>query len=334
MPSSAKLGFVGWVRFGPSYFVRATSADIGVTQAIDKPDIVDGKIDKSGYVLGPVEVGGGVSFPGVYELYTGTTDSPVAILWDWAIQRSVTGELVPANKKDIMIKYVDGLAFKYTQCVIDSYEFNIAAEDTLNITVNVIGKDRRQDTEPALDHNLPDYLQKNTRIITWNDVNVHIGGAGVSVQSNEIRSFAVTVANNAQRIYTLNSSLAPELVLPTKRDITGTFTLLGRNSDLGLRAYGFENSARTGNEIRCTADNTICFGYDASFGGSTTCQSSWNVMFEQCVVFEVEEMGITNSFFETTVNWHALPGIRYVDGGNIESENFVVESCSSDAVRP
>jgi len=327
MPSSAKLGFVGWVRFGASYFVRATSADIGVTQAIDKPDVVDGKVDKTVYGLGPLEVGGSVSFPGVYELYTGTTKSPVAILWDWAIQRSTSGEIIPANKQDITIKYVDGLAFKYTESVIDSYEFNIAAEDVLNITVNVIGKDRKQNTEPALDHDLPDYLQKNTRIITWNDVSVNIGGPGVSVESNEIRSFTATVANNVQRIYTLNDSMAPQLVLPTKRDIDGSFTLLGRNSDLGLRSYGYDNASKVGNEIRCTADNTICFGFNSSFGGSSTCDSSWNVKFENCVVFEIEEMAITNDFFETTVNWHALPGIRYVDGGELESENFVVASC-------
>jgi len=325
-PPRAVLGFVGWVRFGSSYFIRATSADIGVTQAIDKPDVVDGKIDKTVYQLGPVEVGGSVSFPGVYELYPGTDKPPVEKLWDWAIQRTEGGDIVAANKQDIFIKYVNGVGFRYTNTVIDSYEFNIAAEDVLNITVNVIGIDRRQETGPALEPNagLPDYAQKNTRIITWNDVNVNIGGPGVGVDPSEIRSFTSTVSNNVQRIYTLNSSLAPTVVVPTKRDITGSFTLLGRNSSLGLRAYGYNGESKTGNETRCTADNTICFGYNTALDASANCTSNWNVQFKDCVVFEVEEMAITNDFFETTVNWHALPGARYInDPGDGASENFV-----------
>jgi hypothetical protein len=325
---NAYLGFVGWVRFGSSYFVRATSADIGVTQSIEKPDVVDGKIDKTVYQLGPVEVGGSVSFPGVYELYPGTTKSPLVQLWNWAIQRTDGGDIVPANKQDIFIKYVNGVGFRYTKTVIDSYEFNIAAEDVLNITVNVIGVDRQQDTDPSINNNLPDYSQRNTRIITWNDVDVSIGGPGVSVESAEIRSFTATVANNVQRIYTLNSSLAPTVVVPTKRDITGSFTLIGRNSSLGLRAYGYEGESATGNETRCTADNTIGFGYSTQLGENANCASEWGVEFADCVVFEVEEMAITNDFFETTVNWHALPGVRYVSEPGDASENFCVTGCN------
>jgi len=330
MPSSAKLGFVGWVRFGSSFYVRATSADMGVNQSIEKPDVVDGKIDKTVYQLGPLEVGGSISFPGVYELYPSTSRSPVAELWTWALKRSASGDILPANKnKSITIKYVDGLAFDYTDSIIDSYEFNIAAEDVLNITVNVVGRDRLQNTEPALSSgegaNLPSYLQKNTRIITWNDVNVNIGGESVSVAANEIRSFTATVANNVQRIYTLNSSMAPSLVVPTKRDISGSFTLLGRNSDLGLRSYGYFNASKTGNETRCTANNTICFGYNTNIENNSSCSEAWNVQFKDCVVFEIEEMAITNDFFETTVNWHALPGVNYVNDGDDAGTDFVEE---------
>ena len=325
---NAYLGFVGWVRFGSSYFVRATSADIAVTQSIEKPDVVDGKIDKTVYQLGPVEVGGSVSFPGVYEIYSGTVRSPVEVLWDWAIQRTAGGDIVPANKQDITIKYVNGVAFRYTGTVIDSFEFNIAAEDVLNITVNVIGVDRFQDTDPSLKVALPDYVQKNTRIITWNDVNVNIGGPGVGIDPSEIRSFTATVANNVQRIYTMNSSLAPAVVVPTKRDISGSFTLLGRNSSLGLRSYGYSNESKTGNETRCTADNSICFGYNTTIDTSSSCSLAWNVTFENCVIFEIEEMSITNDFFETTVNWHALPGIHYDANGETASENFVSTECS------
>lgn len=328
MAANAYLGFVGWVRFGSSYFVRATSADIGVTQTIDKPDVVDGKIDKTVYQLGPVEVGGSVQFPGVYELYPGTTQSPLVQLWDWAIQRTEGGDFVPANKQDIYIKYVNGLGFRYTGTVINQYDFNISAEDVLNVTVDVIGVDRRQETNPALAENLPSYSQRNTRIITWNDVNVSIGGPGVSVDPAEIRSFTATVANNVQRIYTLNSSLAPTVVVPTKRDISGSFTLLGRNSSLGLRAFGYNGDSKTGNETRCTADNTIGFGYSTTIDAGNNCSSEWGIEFADCVVFEVEEMAITNEFFETTVNWHALPGVRYVsDPGQGASENFCVTGC-------
>jgi len=324
--SNAKLGFVGWVRFGSSFYVRATSADVGVNQSVEKPDVVDGKIDKTLYQLGPIEVGGSISFPGVYELYPSTSRSPVAELWSWALKRSETGDILPANRgKSITIKYVDSLAFDYTESIIDSYEFNIAAEDVLNITVNIIGRDRLQNTDPSLAHELPEYLQRNTRIITWNDVNVNIGGEAVSVDPSEIRSFTATVANNVQRIYTLNSSMAPALVVPTKRDIGGSFTLLGRNSDLGLRSYGYRNSSKTGNETRCTANNTISFGYDTNVGNNSSCSEAWSVLFSECVVFEIEEMAITNDFFETTVNWHALPGVNWNDGEDAANTDFTVE---------
>ena len=61
----AYMGYVGFVNIG-GYIVRATSADISLKQDITKPDVVDGRIDRTVYRLGPQEVGGTVAFPAIY----------------------------------------------------------------------------------------------------------------------------------------------------------------------------------------------------------------------------------------------------------------------------
>jgi hypothetical protein len=309
----AYLGYVGWVRFGSSTFIRATSADIKITQAVDKPDVVDGKIDKTVWTLGPQEVGGNVAFPAVYELYGGAgTLPPSSYLWNCALVRMSDGDML--TKPDVTVKYVDGVGFTYKDCIVDTYEISINHSETVNISTGLIGTMRNSDSGASNDLTLPAYNNKNTRAVTWKDCTVEIGGTNVDVASEEIRSFSCSIANNSQRIYTLNGLWTPRLILPTKRDITGSITIMGRNSSLSQRAYT--------NADRCKADNSVRFGY--STGGAsmgTECGSSWFVNFEECVVFEIEELAISNELFQTTVNWHALPGIRY--GSSLYNTNFV-----------
>jgi len=59
-PSShfANMGWVGFVKlFIPSLnannILRATSADINLSQTIDMPNVIDGRIDRTVYQLGP-----------------------------------------------------------------------------------------------------------------------------------------------------------------------------------------------------------------------------------------------------------------------------------------
>ena len=85
---------------------------------------------------------------------------------------------------------------------------------------------------------------------------------------------------------------------------------MGRNSNLG-------ELART-NESRCTEITQIHFGYNLQ---SNKCAANWYVILPG-VVFEIEELALTNDLFETTMNWHALTGAIYRAGAG--DENFEV----------
>ncbi|MFW6122366.1 MAG: phage tail tube protein [Petrotogales bacterium] len=329
---SEYLGYVGWVRFsegGDTFYVRATDADLHAAQTIDKPDVVDGKMDKTVWQLGPLEVEGSVNFPGVYEVMGNA--SPVRTTWEWAIKRQTNGRMYHDDAL-VTIKYVDGTGFEYTGCGIDSYEFSITQGDALAISLNIVGKDRvEQVGDPVSDSWNPKYEQKNTRIITWNDIYVNIllcESSDAIVDSAEIREFTCTVANNITRYYTLNGKLAPCLVLPTKRDITGVLTLMGRNDSLADLAYQSAIN-NTDNRARCTGDHTVEFGYKTSnlspacYGGS--CGSNFIVQFDNCCVFEIEEMSITNELFETNVNWHALPGVPFFSDTDDYDTTFLAD---------
>jgi hypothetical protein len=303
MPNKASMGFVGFVRFtglqyAPAAIVRATSADIKATQNIDSPNLVDGKNDKTTYQLGPIEVGGSVAFPAVHE--DGSTVTTA--LWKQVIQRNNTGKLM--SSFDIDIKYTNDTSYAYKGCIVDTFEFSVAQSDTVNINVGIIGTSR---DDNDLSNTNPSYGLRNTRVVTWNDAFISLSG-GVTVTGDEIRSFTNTVNNNSQRYYTMNSQLYPADISATKRDITGNLVVMGRNVSLSTRAFS--------NQQRCTEISTLTFGY--KIGGQTTggCSGDFVVQFPNSVVFQIEEIAITNELLETTINYRVLPGISYNGSGN------------------
>ena len=57
-----RMGYIGSVIiFGQP--VRASSSSLNATQAIDHPDVVDGRIDWTLYQLGSIDVAGDISTP-------------------------------------------------------------------------------------------------------------------------------------------------------------------------------------------------------------------------------------------------------------------------------
>jgi len=302
--AQAQLGYVGYVSFD-EWLVRATTCDLKVTQSIDKPDLVDGKTDKTVWQLGPKEVGGGVAFPGIHELQAGKTDGVVEYLWKAAVERNADGRMV--SIPNVNVKYTSGIAFEYTNCIIDSYEFSVTHSDVINLNVNILGKSRNAGSTAN-----PSYQLRNTRVLTWNDATILFrNAAGTLLEGNSIRAFTATLTNNAARYYTLNQSLFPEDLAPTKRDFDGTVTVMGRNTDIADLAWS--------NFDRCTADSIVRFGYTLT-SSTSECGGTFTVELPG-VVFEIEELGITNDLFETTVTWHALPGIVY--GAQNNQTNFI-----------
>ena len=305
MPSIASLGYVGYAKFGLiPYPVRVTSADLKLTQAITKPDIIDGKTDKTVYQLGPREVGGGLAFPAVHEDSSGV----VSKLWELALQRDVDGRL---QKDDINIKYAQGTAFEYSDCIINTFGISVTQSDVFNISLDVMGIDRNIGTNAE-----PSYTFRNTRIVTWNDVEFSISSSAFNVVGSETRSFTLNVNNNAERYYTFNGKLSPQDVAPRKRDIDGSLVIMGRN--IGISDWALSN------QNRCHEDSVIHFGYRlAGLSSSTGCAGAWIIELPGAV-FQIEELALTNDLFETTINFLVLPGITY--GVQDKSTDFVVES--------
>lgn len=294
----ASMGYVGFVRFnnvngGQSTVVRATSCDLHVEQEITTPDVVDSRFDRTVYQLGPKIARGSCAFPAIYDRYVnGAGIGDVATnLWKLAVRRDATGHL---GSTSIDVKYANkDASFQYKECIIDQYEWSAEAEGGVNISSTIIGAGRDALVMPE-----PSDID-NTRMVTWNDVilNIALGPNGSlgSPARNAIRRFNVTLANNAQLVYTFNRYLAPQDIVPTKRDVSGSITFMGRIGDLASYAED--------NDKRCFEESTITFGYGVETGG---CGGGMLVTLPN-VVFKMETMELTNELFETTMEFISLP---------------------------
>ena len=320
----AFMGFVGFVQIGAgaingntsgaglvnhnSYTIRATSADINLTQEITKPDVVDSRYDRSVYQLGPKLVDGSVSFPVVYEVPANNTLTLFEILYRYAVTRDDNGGL---STFDCDVKYdSSGNAnFTYTGCLVNTWKFSVAQSDVVTCDFDVIGIDRipgnlttpgRSDTTCSPAGSATNGTLGTTRIVTWNDARVELSGGRIAtpIGGQFVRTFECNVNNDAERFYSMNTKLFAQSIAPRKRDITGSMTLIGRHPDLADVAFL--------NQDNCTETSNILFGYQTPSSGEGCTESTFDVTLPN-IVFEIETMSLTNYIFESTVNWHSLP---------------------------
>ena len=331
----ANMGWVGFVKLTikelGSHILRVTSADVALSQEITKPDVIDGRLDKTVYQLGPKTVEGTLSFPliadvlpdafagcpNVTDVQTGIAGTLLDNIWCWATARNPQGRML-YHDSEIEIRYANHAAFKFDSATVNTFALNITHGETVNVDIGVIGRGRTpSDGDPSKVGSKPtieDFLAP-ARVLTWNDATVNgIGGCSNPEDlffSNQVREFTLEINNNADRFYTLNASLFPADVNVGQREITGSITLLGLQDRLRLLAET--------NADRFTEKNEIRFAFypgDEQSGardwrgiGSTDVQVPPGAIFGKRltgVVFEIEEMAMTTEVFETTVNYHAL----------------------------
>ena len=327
----AYMGFVGFVRLKSiggilgnadgaaatshgDYLIRATTADINLTQEITKPDVVDSRYDRSVYQLGPKLVDGSVAFPVVYEVPTGQTLTLFEILYRYAVTRQNSGAL---SDFDLEVKYAasntlpfNDAEFKYTGCIVNTWQFAVAQSDVVTCTFDVLGINRepagaldppaRSDTLCTGSSTSNSETLGTTRIVTWNDARVEMSGGRLvgSIGGQFVRSFEANINNDAERFYALNTQLFAQAIAPRKREITGNMVLIGRHPDLSAVALS--------NQDNCTESSSIKFGYATPGTGEGCSESTFNVTLPN-VVYEIETMSLTNDIFESTINWHSLP---------------------------
>lgn len=309
MPNpQAKMGYVGSVTFlgttGGNIRVRATSADIRASQDITYPDVVDGKIDRTLYQLGPRLVGGNVAFPlvheGIQNIAPGRSCNQItnktigSALWEMAVRRDSFGRLI--NQFDAQVRYTDDTAFLYPACIVNSMTLSVAQSDMVDISMDVLGGANSDDNVRQQSPNIEPEFLSPARVVTWNDFLLRVyGDQGEleQIRGDWIRNFEVTVNNNAERFFTLNNRLAPQDITARKREISGSLTLMGRNPGLSELAYN--------NQERFTSTARIAFGYSLGAAGAIAFTTALHG-----VIFEIEEISITNDLVETNVAYTAL----------------------------
>ncbi len=338
----AHMGWVGFANLVASpltptkgTILRVTSADVNLSQEITTPDVIDGRIDRTVYQLGPKIVEGTLSMPVIADvdpgeftggcvnaadLRSGTAASFLNTIWCWTTARSPHGRLQWSEAR-LEIRYANHSAFTFTKCIVNSLSMTVTQSDVVSFDIDVIGAARNRETSPETAPVISDFLSP-ARVMTWNDVTISgVGGCGSGNEednrlfaSAQVREFSFEINNNAERYYSLSGRLFPIDINVSKREITGSITLLGLQDRLRERAEAQQDNFTRKDEIRMMffvgddagADSRDWFAQTDSPSGIASGAVPFFWKKFTGVIFRIEEMSMTNEVYETTVNWLAL----------------------------
>lgn len=330
----ANMGWVGFVFFrsnklGANNILRVTTADLNLKQEITSPPVIDGRMDRTVYQMGPKIVEGSLAMPLIADVQTGgcpqVTDltsagSLLQDLWCWATARGNHGRMLYDDTR-FDVRYANHAAFTFDGAICNKLSFSVAQSDMVNVNMDVIGRTRNSPTITDIPRTpvIGDFLAP-ARVLTWNDVTVNgMGGcssAGTPLfYSNQVRNWSMDLNNNADRFYTFNGSLFPVDINVGKREISGSLTLMGMNHTLRLLAETNQNRFTEKNELRFAfyiGENTE---YNTP-GGVAFNSRDWvgtnpvgNPIFARRLVgtvFKIETIKLANELFESTVEYMAL----------------------------
>lgn len=335
----ANMGWVGYAflrssKLKADNILRVTSADVNLSQEITMPGVIDGRIDRTVYQPGPRIVQGTLSMPIVADVQNpddfngcvNTTDLTVAgsvlnNVWCWATARGNHGRLLYDDAR-LDIRYANHAAYTFDSCVVNNLGISVAQSDAATMDISVIGRSRSRDPDPTREPPITSFLSP-ARTLTWNDVTVNgVGGCGIFDNmdlffSNQVRNWNLEINNNAQQYYSLNGSLYPIDVNVGKREITGSLTLMGLQDRLRLLAESNDERFTEKNEIRFS----FYIGETTDFvspSGISFMSRDWKagmtlppgnpIFYKRLtgVVFQIEQIAMTNELLETTVNYLAL----------------------------
>lgn len=354
----AHMGWVGFAKLTipvldpQGTILRVTSADINLSQTIETPDVIDGRIDRTVYQLGPKIVEGSISLPVIADvdpsignpagcvnandLTSGAAASLLDNLWCWTTARSPHGRLQYADAS-FDIRYANHAAFHFDKCIANTLSATITQSEAITFDIDVIGRARVRgqeffQTSEFAQPTVSDFLSP-ARVLTWNDATITgIGGCDSAFLfgSAQVREFTFEINNNAERYYSLNGQLFPVDINVSKREITGTLTLMGLQEQLRLRGENQQKEFTRKDEIRMMffIGDEATGSRDWTGGGNTPQADGLNPIFFKKftgVIFQIEEMGLSNDVYETTINWMAL--------GN-DQENFLAIVPGSSCVFP
>lgn len=354
----ANMGYVGFVQLESALLsqvlgqgvlgqtLRVTDFNVTLKQAVDKPDVIDGRIDRTVYKLGPKLIDGSMSLPLIADTFQeGTCPSQgdlinlgensaagrmITLLWCWATSRNPEGRMA-YDDVSLNVRYANHAAFEYDRCMVNTFIMTVAQGDIIKLDVDVFGRARfplNAAPEIAASANglptLTDFLSP-ARALTWNDATVTgitgcsgINPGSVLFYSNTVRNWTLRIENALDRFYTFNGSLFPVDINAGVRTVTGSLEFMGLND--ALREHTSGASAITGLQSHFTEKNQLRFafyvGNETYAGGGNFVQRDWinadpegNPIFSRrlmAVIFEPEEARLSNDLFITTTNYHAM----------------------------
>lgn len=267
------MGWVGFLKVRnldvdptKSFILRLNSCDLKLSQTIETPEVIDGRIGRTVYKLGPKIVEGSLSMPLIADVsdidsYTNGCVPPSALqgdqsvagqllgnIWCWATGRGPRGRILK-NNVSIDVRYANHAAFTFDRALVNSLTMNIEKEQEIKMDMQLWARSRAPSglDEVAVPANsgstyqIDDFLSP-ARILTWNDATINavtgcdtsaLGAAFTAIfVSSQVRSFTMDINNNAERIYTLNGTLYPADINVKKREIGGSIALLGLSEKL------------------------------------------------------------------------------------------------------
>lgn len=350
--ASETLAHMGWVGFVVLNFdstssigssrthLRVTGADLNLKQEVTTPDVIDGRVDRTVYQLGPKLVDGTLNIPMIADLpsslanggnsgascqfgvgnltYAGTLMNNI---WDWASIRDTFGRM--CNYAGVDIRYANHAAFSFDKCLVNTLTMNVAQSDLVSWDINVIGRSRNDPSGVMTPSDVLTVGPKAARflsparVMTWNDVTINaVTGCTnrVLFYSNMVRNFSLEVNNHIDRYYTLNGSLFPVDINAGKREVTGSLTLLGMIHELRKLAQTNQDRFSEQNELRLA----YYIGNDTQTTGTRrdwtdpptgTLNPPTGSIFAKrlaSTIFQIEEVSMTNEVLETTVNYLSL----------------------------
>lgn len=276
-------GIMGFVNLpgtvGP---VRTTSFGLKAMQDIQSMDTIDATWDYTAYRYGPIRVEGDVSLPipaGANILFK---------VLDFVSERNpTTGRL--QNNGVVTAAYDHTLAYNYLGCQASNASFSINAEDAIDLSISFIGASRTRGSVAINADKQP------KRVLTWDDVtfSASIGG-GTTVSGDtscRVRSFNFDVNNNVTAFYGLCGDLftIPDNIVAGKREVSGSFEASWGDS-LPFQDYAYNTNTQGPDTTTDSLTISVRNNGDVNFLG---------------VIFNMEEISLTNDFFVGTQQWRA-----------------------------
>jgi hypothetical protein len=278
------MGYIGRVSvFGR--VVRALSSSLAAKQAIQHPDVVDGRIDRTLYQLGPVEVDGDVAIPIVQ---SGQSTAFMQFIWDIATKRnSLTGELMVTGP--VTLEYSFQQSRRFNECRANTLEMRATAGDRVEATINFMGTtaddgiaaEEFDDVSPA-------------KVLTWD--NVKVFPSDPLFQTCIVREFTFNINNNCSRNYTFcpETGLFASNISTGKRFIQGTL--------------GFQGFAPTDAKARTNSTSpTPHAGQEITFDFAGFTRTFKNILYE------FQGIDINVGLITSSVNWYAHQGTARCD---------------------